>query len=741
MKFRPWFTPFCLAVVSSSVSEAQEILGQLEPLTVIGNQEAVLDLPGSGYFVPNREIREQNYTNINRVLARVPGVYVREEDGYGNFPNVSIRGVDGTRMEKVTVMEDGILTAPATYSAPAAYYSPKVGRMSGVEVLKGSSQVRYGPHTSGGVINYLSTPVPAEETFYLRATYGSDNTILGHAYYGNTVETKNGQVGFLLELFQNQADGFREIDAATGYAGSNDTGYSVTEPMLKVFWEPDSAIRQRFEFKYGYTDFEADESYLGLTEADVRRTPDRRYAATRFDNFQSQQHRAYLKYLVEPTEDLKFETALYYNEFKRNWYKLNAVRRVGGVSGNNLGLFQALLDPDGLALLQGRGEGDLRIRANSRGYRAYGARFSGDYDFETGPVSHQLHFGTRLHRDEIRRFQRNDLVTQDATGAVTNIAVGENGSGGNRFQEAEALAFWIQDDITFGSLTITPGLRYEHVDGEFTDFESNSSQTVVRNRSGSLDAWVPGISFKYELSPDQRIFGGVHKGISFPSPRNFLRDTDVEESIGYELGYRAQLDRVNFEVVGFLTDFDNLIATDDGFGISTNSRNAGQAEVYGVEFLANTDLLSGDGSSQAPVYFSATWTQSELQEALASGGGDDIYAGGQAGAELPYVPEWKLAAGIGYSNECWGVSLDGSYVSSSFGTAANFDAPVDSARQGKIDSLLLFDLSGHYQINDSVKLLGGLANLTDERGIISRIPHGPRTNQGRTWYLGAEILF
>ena len=132
-------TPSAVADVPGS----QPIL--LDPVTVIGSAEDIVDLPGSGAYLDTEEIREQTRTNINRVLAEVPGVYVREEDGFGLFPNISLRGVDGGRSSKVTVMEDGILTAPAPYSAPGAYYFPNVARMSAVEVLKGSSQVKYGP--------------------------------------------------------------------------------------------------------------------------------------------------------------------------------------------------------------------------------------------------------------------------------------------------------------------------------------------------------------------------------------------------------------------------------------------------------------------------------------------------------------------------------------------------------------------------------------------------------------------
>ena len=156
----------------------------------------------------------------------VPGVYLREEDGFGNFPNISIRGGDGTRSEKVTLMEDGILAAPAPYAAPSAYYSPNVTRMSGVEVLKGSSQVRFGPHTTGGAINYLSTPIPAQAAHYVKGTYGEDGTWLGHAYYGDTLAGELGRFGYLLELFHKASDGYRRSIPASATRGP-------TQPALR----------------------------------------------------------------------------------------------------------------------------------------------------------------------------------------------------------------------------------------------------------------------------------------------------------------------------------------------------------------------------------------------------------------------------------------------------------------------------------------------------------------------------
>jgi Fe(3+) dicitrate transport protein len=291
----------------------------LEQIKVIGNARAVYSIPGSAHYVDYEEIRALAYDDINRILHLVPGVYVREEDGYGLFPNISLRGVDTSRSAKVTMMEDGILSAPAPYSAPSAYYSPTSGRMHGIEVLKGTSQVRYGPHITGGVVNYLSTPIPDSRQAFLRSQYGEDDDTRLHAYYGDTVATAAGRVGFLAEAYWRDTGGFKRIDAAPGYPGSGDTGFYTIEPMVKLAWEPDSRVYQRFEIKYGHTDKEADETYLGLSSQDFDDDPDRRYAASRFDHINTEQHRGYLRHFISPTGDLDLVTTVYYNTFRRGY--------------------------------------------------------------------------------------------------------------------------------------------------------------------------------------------------------------------------------------------------------------------------------------------------------------------------------------------------------------------------------------------------------------------------------------
>jgi Fe(3+) dicitrate transport protein len=734
-----WLMALLFVITSSTISPAETPV-RLQPMTVVGSQENIQRMAGSSDFIDLDAIQTHNYDNINRVLQRTPGVYTREEDGYGLFPHLSLRGVDGGRSAKVTIMEDGVLSAPAPYAAPALYYSPTPARMSAVEILKGSSQIQYGPQTSGGVVNYLSTPIPDDFSAYARALFGSFQESRQHVYVGETFETGAGRVGYLLEYYDRRTEGFATIDATPDFRDTDRTGFRKQEPSVKLMWEPDSASYQRFEFKLGFTDMRSYSTYLGLNDADFAADPFRRYAGSRFDVIDTEQLRTYLRHHIEFDPALRLTTTAYYNDFKRSWYKL---RTSGGAD---------VADPASLAVLRGEAAGELGYRDNNRDHYGAGLETRLNIDTEIGATTHAIELGLRYHQDRVRRFQRDDTFVQAANGTIADFIAGAPGSGGNRKQEAAALAVYLQDRIGLGNTALIPGVRVEHVDMKYTDFDTSGDPGRVTGQGDdTLTVAAPGIGLVHNLSPETTLFGGIYRGFSLPDPRSYVRSGIEEEtSIGYELGARYN-DRaaLNTELVAFYTDFSDLIIPDllGAGGSLEGTQNAGDVTTLGLEYRLAYDLgAAQDWGFNQPWYFSATWTQAELDSNTTSLDSESIFGGGRAGNKVPYIPEIQALIGTGIETDRWGLFVDVAYIDASYTTASNVNAPFDldgnpDGSFGKTDARVLVDLSGHLRINPNVKLIGTVQNLFDEEYVTSRHPAGARPGAPMTALAGVEVNF
>jgi Fe(3+) dicitrate transport protein len=226
------------------------------------------EIPGCLHVLSPAELLRFNYTDPLRTLRSVPGMQLVEEDGFGLRPNIGIRGSGSDRSSRIALLEDGIPAAPAAYTAPAAYYFPSVARMSRVEVLKGSSQIAFGPVTAGGAINLISTPVPESGTeARIHTEGGSYGSRFLHASAGTVLPTRAGALAFLAEVLDTGSDGFKTLD------GGGPTGFHKTDRLLKVRWTVPSEHRQSVTLKLSDVEERSHETYLGLTEADFAADP------------------------------------------------------------------------------------------------------------------------------------------------------------------------------------------------------------------------------------------------------------------------------------------------------------------------------------------------------------------------------------------------------------------------------------------------------------------------------------
>jgi len=102
--------------------------------------------------------------NVEDALRLVPGVRVQDESGTGILPNIGVRGLDPRRSQRTLVLVDGIPIALAPYGQTGLSLFPlTMQTVESIDVARGGVAVRYGPNNVGGVINFISKPIP--ETF------------------------------------------------------------------------------------------------------------------------------------------------------------------------------------------------------------------------------------------------------------------------------------------------------------------------------------------------------------------------------------------------------------------------------------------------------------------------------------------------------------------------------------------------------------------------------------------------
>jgi len=727
-----------ILATASTVAYAQEQNNQeasanynakmMERVMVIGSSDRTNDIAGSAHFIDKEILDNHNYTSIDRVLRQIPGVNIQEEEGYGNRPNIGLRGGRSERSADITLMEDGILIAPAPYAAPSAYYFPRVGRMEAVEVRKGSSTIKFGPRTTSGAVNLISSSIPSKKEGELLTGYGSDDTYRTQAKIGDNI----GNFGYVLDLGHESTDGFKNLDSG------GDTGYSIQDVMgkFRVTTDPSADIYQSLELKLGYTQEDSDETYVGLSDADFAASPFRRYAGSQKDNMDADHKQIHLRHFAD-FNDFDITTTLYRNEFARNWYKVQAVS-VAGDKQNLGGALDSVAHLDalrGLADLDGSTDNNILLRANNRKYYSTGIQSDLATEFELGKTKHSLEVGGRLHYDEEDRFQQEDRYSIIG-GAMAITSEGAPGSNANRVGSAKARSLYILDEIDYNNWTFSPGIRYENVTLKRVDH--NSSQV----RKNTVGAFVPGMGVNYAINENVSLYGGLHKGFAPPSPGSV--NDDEEKSLNYEAGIRYSDNGIKAEWTGFFNDYSNLLGEctlSSGCASGTDGEqfNAGEVDVYGFETGVSYDfaalLNSNKHGLSFPTSFNYTYTQAEFKNSFSSS--FDEWGNVTSGDELPYIAEHQFFVSTGIVHPKWELHVAGKYVDEMRTQAGKGSIPTGEGT----DSNFVVDIAGEYEIHDKTRAFFMVDNVFDETYIASRRPAGIRPGKPLTLFAGIKYKF
>ncbi|MGK0358465.1 MAG: Fe(3+) dicitrate transport protein [Bradymonadia bacterium] len=691
----------------------------IEGVRIVGTADRVSRLGGSAQVVGQQELEAYEYDDVHRALDGVSGVYVRDEDGFGLRPNIGMRGTSAERSSKITLMEDGVLIAPAPYAAPPAYYFPLTTRMVGVEVIKGPGSVEYGPNTVGGAINFVTRSIPRGAKGEVDLSTGRFGTDKAHAWAG----WGDDRFGILLEWAQLDSDGFKELD------DGGPTGFDKREAMGKLRWQtdPNGEMFHRLELKFTWSTERSDETYLGLSQADFDATPFRRYAGSQLDKMQWARTAAQLAYTFEAGANFRLRTVIYRTDFARDWLKLNRIQ-------GRPQLPDTLRDPAGLgavdvAVLAGQEDSaprnPLRIGNNGRAYVSQGVDLSTRYHLKSEHAEQTLKAGVRVHQDEVRR--DHDEASFDMVGGQLRRAGPDEFTTRNT-EQALAVSGHLIDEVQIGEhLIVTPGARVEYI---LTDFEDRRTGAARNNSSVAV---LPGLGAVYKFDPSWSVLTGVHRGFTPVSPRSgdFAQP---ESSINFEYGGRYMAKATRAEVIGFYNIYDNLLVSctqsagclPEDIG---RQFNGGALDVYGAEVLLAQALRVASGV-RAQLDFSYTLTISEIDNAFV----DPVLGEAEPGDALPYLPVHRARLAVGL----WMGPV-------SVNTALRYVGEMrDVAGQGAIPAVeqvpdrLVLDVAAQWQVWDNLRAYARVDNATNRTYIASRRPYGLRPGKPIAFTLGVK---
>ncbi len=686
---------------------------------VIGSKDRLSRIPGSASILMKSNIDRIASVSGNEVLRTVSGLHVVDEEGLGLRANIGIRGLDPDRSRTVLMLEDGVPVALAPYGEPEMYFTPAMDRMSGMEVLKGSGSILYGPQTFGGVINYQTANPPATPSFNALVRGGQEGFFTGRFSYGTTV----GNTGFIASYLRKQGNN----------VGLVDFGIHDMNAKIKLVF----GSRSVAGVKLGLYDEASNATYVGLTQPmfDSGRhdftqlAPDDRLAIRRYSG--SVNHHFFF------SDNLQLKTTAFAYTTKRDWSRQDFtytpspnttyVRTVGDASTPGGAIY--FLD---------------RTGNRNRAFEVYGIEPRLSANFNVGSIRNELDAGFRYLHERANEQRIDGNTSRPTTGTLRE----------DEIRTGRALSAYVQNRLFLTErVTITPGVRLENFRYERDILRLNNANVVVA-QNDHLTEIIPGAGLNMVIGYGASLFAGVHRGFGPPRVKDAIssggvsEQLDAELSWNYEAGARfAHRNGLNAEFTVFFMDFSNQIIpvseSSGGLGQTGASGliNGGETLHRGAELSISGNLREITSSNLGlNLSLSATFSDATFSSDRYVANGDRTV--NVKGNTLPYAPRLMLSSTVEWIEDGkFTIGLTGNYVDSQYGDVLNTVQGSLNGRSGEIPSWHTVDANVTVPLRpvDGLRFNAGVKNIFDNRYMVSRRPQGIRVGLPRFVTAGFEL--
>jgi len=507
------------------------------PIDAVGSRDV---------FGPER-VRETGARDVNDLVHHLPAIATRPYNGgEASAPSFSTRGLpDDGLTEYVHVLVDGVPASPLPYGWTAFSFFPVTpDRIHALDWIRGAHSVRYSPDTVGGVLNFVTQPIPDDATAGARSTFGT------HDYSSNMVWgglTHDGN-GVLVSFVDRRGDGYRK-----------DGGFDQQDLNVKLRRDLGGGDFVATSFTYMENEHQAPG---GLTQAEFARDP---FGNARPENrFEGYRGVADAVVHHEVGEETWVEGFTYFSATYRH---LRAQRPHFPMPGDML----TISDWHDTSYVSGTG-----VRAEHR--------------FELLGMEHALYGGARYQAEWIPGWTIHS----------------EPYPGGPRTPEQDseyalhALSLHLDDTVEpIERLKVTFGARVEWIPDASGD---NDTGTATFDFDESFFTVLPGVGASYGITEDWTVFANYFQGFRAPQvwgfgevPNPSSADLEFETSDSFEVGTRV---RAPLGLTGSTTfwynRYDDLAVYFSGFYESLGEIHAHGVDVEATwEAGAVTETLDG----------------------------------------------------------------------------------------------------------------------------------------------------
>jgi len=698
---------------------------ELPVVEVAESVEKAATFSGSTSVLDKQTLERDQVFNVNEALRKAPGIYVRDEEGFGLRPNIGIRGQNPFRSTKVLFLEDGIPFNFAPYGDYDIYYHPPIERYDGVEIYKGADLTQFGPQTISGAINYLTPKVPNRPGGFISFSGGNRDYRNGHVRYGGMVNDVKG-----VDAFGGVVDYIHK----EGLGNRDNTFAEVDDVNVKSIIDIDDNNRLTLRGDFYHQD---EQATFGMTDAEYRLLGPR-YNPDKNASFITSRWATSATFEHSFNQDVMLETSFYWSTFHRYWW-----RQQNQFPTEN---------QCGAAYVQDRLNG-VPVNMDACNYDIGRLRL-----YETWGIAPTLHakhdlFGIESHLDAGFRAHYENQYRRMIQGSAPTAREGDLKENNERY--ADAYSGFVQNKFVWNDWSFTPGVRIESI-----SYERKNLLSGVHGQN-SMTEILPSFAMTYTPVDEVTLFFGIHRGFAPPRVEDSVNngtggpvEIGPEISWNTEFGVRAKpMSGIRTELTYFHNDFDTLTVLGTVGGADTPVAQ-GQALYEGIEFMARADFADIFNWTHNPyAQIAYTWlptaeTKSPFHCLPDSGQiaaamtasytkfcPDGNVFGSAAGKRAPYAPENLVTATLGYSHTIgFDAHLEAVFVDEQFADFMNLDSAGDmplnvdnrdqlvrSGQFGKINDYVVVNFATSYKVSRDLTLYASVKNLFDNTYIVDRV--------------------